>query len=180
MVGVDRKDILENTVEIAEKCTAEIPVKRKLLPKFMKSLDSDSYLKEISMYELERRKLGDEYRDRLNEELGIIAKLGFSDYFLMGWDLIKWADNNNVGRGPGRGSVGGSLLAYLLDISKVDPIKYGLLFSRFLNPERNDYPDIDLDFEDKQRDKIEQYLRDSNGYRDWETDRKSTRLNSSH
>jgi len=159
-VGIDRTDIFDSSMEIAEKCTAQIPVKQKLLPKYLKSLDSDSYLKEISTYELDRRGLGLEYRDRLDEELQIIAKLGFSDYFLMVWDLIKWADNNSVGRGPGRGSVGGSLLAYLLDISKVDPIKYGLLFSRFLNPERNDYPDIDLDFEDKQRDKVKQYLRE--------------------
>lgn len=159
-VGITRTDIFENTLEVAQKSTAEIPTKRKLLPKFMKSLDSDEYLREISMFEIDRRKLGDEYRQRLDEELSIIARLGFSDYFLMVWDLIKWADNNNVGRGPGRGSVGGSLLAYLLDISKVDPIKYGLLFSRFLNPERNDYPDIDLDFEDKQRDLVKEYLRE--------------------
>ena len=159
-VGINRTDIFDSSVEIAEKCTAEIPVKQKLLPKYLKSIESDSYLREISEYELQRRGLGSDYVERLNEELSIIAKLGFSDYFLMVWDLIKWADNNGVGRGPGRGSVGGSLLAYLLDISKVDPIKYGLLFSRFLNPERNDYPDIDLDFEDKQRDKVKQYLRE--------------------
>lgn len=159
-VGIDRTDILENTMEVANKCTAEIPTKRKLLPKYLKSMDSDAYLREISTFEIERRGLGSDYRERLNEELDIISNLGFSDYFLMVWDLIKWADNNSIGRGPGRGSVGGSLLAYLLDISKVDPIKYGLLFSRFLNPERNDYPDIDLDFEDKQRDKIKEYLRE--------------------
>lgn len=159
-VGINRSDILENTLEVAEKCTAEIPVKRKLLPKYLKSLDSNEYLREIATFELERRKLGEEYSLRLDEELSIIAKLGFSDYFLMVWDLIKWADNNNIGRGPGRGSVGGSLLSYLLDISKVDPIKYGLLFSRFLNPERNDYPDIDLDFEDKRREEVKNYLRE--------------------
>jgi DNA polymerase-3 subunit alpha len=158
-VGINRTDILENTAEVAQKCTAEIPTKRKLLPKFMKSLDSNEYLREVSMFELERRGYGEEYRQRLEEELSIIGRLGFADYFLMVWDLVKWADNNNVGRGPGRGSVGGSLLAFLLDISKVDPIKYGLLFSRFLNPERNDYPDIDLDFEDKRRDEVKEYLR---------------------
>lgn len=159
-VGIDRADILENTLEVAGKCSAEIPVKRRLLPKYYKNIDSDQYLKEIASFEVERRKLGEEYSIRLNEELEIISNLGFADYFLMVWDLVKWADNNNVGRGPGRGSVGGSLLAYLLDISKVDPIKYGLLFSRFLNPERNDYPDIDLDFEDKQRELVKEYLRE--------------------
>jgi len=159
VAGYDRTDILTNTVEIAEKCSAEIPKKRKLLPKYLKNLDSDSYLREVATFNLQQRGFGQEYADRLDEELGIIAKLGFSDYFLMVWDLIKWADSNNVGRGPGRGSVGGSLLAFLLDISKVDPLKYNLLFSRFLNPERNDYPDIDLDFEDKRRDEIKQYLK---------------------
>ena len=159
-VGVDRTDILENTMEVAEKCSAEIPTKQRLLPKFMKSLDSDSYLREVATFELEQRGLGKDYVDRLDEELEVISRLGFSDYFLMVWDLVKWADNNHVGRGPGRGSVGGSLLAFLLDISKVDPIKYGLLFSRFLNPERNDYPDIDLDFEDKQRDRVKEYLKE--------------------
>jgi len=159
-VGIDRTDILENTMDVAHKCSAEIPVKRRLLPKYYKNIDSDEYLKEIATFEIQRRGLDHIYAERLEEELGIICKLGFADYFLMVWDLVKWADNNNVGRGPGRGSVGGSLLAYLLDISKVDPIKYGLLFSRFLNPERNDYPDIDLDFEDKQRDRIKEYLRE--------------------
>lgn len=157
--GYGRTDILSNTIEIAEKCTAEIPKKRKLLPKYLKNLDSDSYLREVATFNLQQKGFGQDYADRLDEELQIIAKLGFSDYFLMVWDLIKWADSNNVGRGPGRGSVGGSLLAFLLDISKVDPLKYNLLFSRFLNPERNDYPDIDLDFEDKRRDEIKQYLK---------------------
>lgn len=159
-VGINRTDILENTLEVAQKCTAKIPTKQKLLPKFMKSIDSDEYLREVATFELQQRNLDGEYADRLEEELSVIARLGFSDYFLMVWDLIKWADNNNIGRGPGRGSVGGSLLAFLLDISKVDPIKYGLLFARFLNPERNDYPDIDLDFEDKQRDRIKEYLKE--------------------
>lgn len=157
--GYSRSDIFNNTIEVAEKCTAEIPKKRKLLPKYLKNLDSDSYLREVATFNLQQRSLGDDYLQRLDEELNIIAKLGFSDYFLMVWDLIKWADANNIGRGPGRGSVGGSLLAFLLDISKVDPLKYNLLFSRFLNPERNDYPDIDLDFEDKRRDEIKQYLK---------------------
>lgn len=156
--GYNNVEYLENTIEVAEKCSARIPTKRNLLPKYSRLFDSDSYLREISEFALDERKLGPEYRTRLNEELEIIKQLGFSDYFLMVWDLVKWADNNNVGRGTGRGSVGGSVLAYLLDISRVDPIKYGLLFARFINPDRNDYPDIDLDFEDKQRDRIKEYL----------------------
>lgn len=162
--GYANQEILTNTLEVAEKCTASIPKKRKLLPKYLKNLDSDDYLREVATFNLQQMQLGsqglvEEYKARLDEELSIIAKLGFSDYFLMVWDLIKWADTNNIGRGPGRGSVGGSLLAYLLQISQVDPIKYNLLFSRFLNPERNDYPDIDLDFEDKRRDEVKEYLR---------------------
>jgi DNA polymerase-3 subunit alpha len=115
-------------------------------------------LQELAEFALQEKGLGQDYFDRLHEELSIIKQLGFSDYFLMVWDLVKWADRNDVGRGTGRGAVGGSLRAYLLDISKVDPIQYGLIFSRFINPDRNDYPDIDLDFEDKQRERIKEYL----------------------
>jgi DNA polymerase-3 subunit alpha len=158
--GYDNPLYLENTMEVAEKCSAKIAKRRNLLPKYMKSIDSNDYLLEIASFELNRLGLGDDYRNRLYEELDIIKKLGFSDYFLIVWDLVKWADRNGIGRGTGRGSVGGSLLAYLLDISKVDPLKYGLLFSRFLNPDRNDYPDIDLDFEDKRRDEVRSYLRE--------------------
>jgi DNA polymerase-3 subunit alpha len=162
-VGIDNTQYLENTIEVAEKCSAKITKRKNLLPKYSRVLDSDQYLSEVAFFELEQRKLGEEYKDRLIEELEVIKSLGFSDYFLIVWDLVKWADTNHIGRGTGRGSVGGSLLAYLLDISKVDPLKYGLIFTRFLNPERNDYPDIDLDFEDKQRDKVKQYLMDKWG-----------------
>jgi len=155
---------LENTIEVAEKCSARIEKRNNLLPKYSKLFDSNDYLREITEFELKNRNLGQEYADRLNEELGIIEQLGFADYFLIVWDLVKWADNNNIGRGTGRGSVGGSILAYLLDISKVDPIKYSLLFARFINPDRNDYPDIDLDFEDKRRHEVRNYLRDRWGH----------------
>lgn len=159
-VGYDRLDIIENTMEVADKCTARIPKKANLLPKYSRILDSNDYLKELAEFEIKNKGLGEEYQVRLEQELGIIQGLGFSDYFLIVWDLIKWADNNNIGRGTGRGSVGGSVLAFLLDITKVDPIKYGLLFARFINPERNDYPDIDLDFEDKRRSEVRNYLRE--------------------
>lgn len=162
--GYDKVEYLENTMEVADKCTATIATKRNLLPKYSKVLDSNFYLKEIAEFSIKMNGLGVEYEERLSEELGIIEQLGFSDYFLIVWDLIKWADENNIGRGTGRGSVGGSVLAYLLDITKVDPLKYGLLFSRFINPERNDYPDIDLDFEDKRRNEVRNYLRDRWGH----------------
>ena len=157
-VGYDRVDILENTMEVAEKCTAKIQKRKNLLPKYMKSLNSDDYLKELTKFRLKELNLGQEYNDRLESELAIIKQLGFADYFLIVWDLVKWADNNGIGRGTGRGSVGGSLMAFLLDITKVDPLKYNLLFARFINAERNDYPDIDLDFEDKRRTEVRSYL----------------------
>jgi DNA polymerase-3 subunit alpha len=157
--GYNDPSFLENTIEVAEKCSARIEKRSSLLPKYIKALDSDEYLKELCFTALEDKGLAnDEYRERLLSELDVIQKLGFSDYFLMVWDIVKWCDRNNVGRGTGRGSVGGSLIAYLLDISKVDPIQYGLLFARFINPDRNDYPDIDLDFEDKQRERVKDYL----------------------
>ena len=157
--GYDRLDILENTMEVAEKCTARMEKRKNLLPKYMKALDSDYYLSEITHFSLKESGLdSDVYRQRLDDELSIIKQLGFADYFLIVWDLVKWADTNGIGRGTGRGSVGGSLMAFLLNITEVDPIKYNLLFARFINPERNDYPDIDLDFEDKRRDEIKTYL----------------------
>ena len=157
--GFDCPEFLENTVEVADKCAARLEKRKNLLPRYMRALDSDDYLRELCVTALSDFGLDDVvYRDRLDEELAVIAKLGFSDYFLMVWDLVKWCDRNGVGRGTGRGSVGGSLIAFLLDISKVDPIKYDLLFARFLNPDRNDYPDIDLDFEDKQRERVKDYL----------------------
>ena len=145
-------------MEVAEKCTAKIQKRKNLLPKYMKSLNSDDYLRELTKFRLKELNLGQQYKDRLESELEIIKQLGFADYFLIVWDLVKWADNNGIGRGTGRGSVGGSLMAFLLDITKVDPLKYNLLFARFINAERNDYPDIDLDFEDKRRTEVRSYL----------------------
>jgi DNA polymerase-3 subunit alpha len=157
--GYGDSSLITNTVEVAEKCTSRIKSGGALIPKFIKSIDSDEYLSELAHFAMSGKGLkSEEYLDRLNEELGIIKQLKFSDYFLIIWDLIKWADAQSIGRGPGRGSVGGSLLAYVLDITEVDPLKYDLLFARFINPERNDYPDIDLDFEDKRRSEVKSYL----------------------
>jgi DNA polymerase-3 subunit alpha len=133
-----------------------------LLPKFHKKFDSAEYLREIA--ELGLRELGHygkpEYMDRLNEELNIITSLNFCDYFLIVWDICSFADRQGIARGPGRGSVGGSLLAYCLGITKVDPIRWGLLFTRFINPERVSWPDIDMDFEDKRREEVKDYVRE--------------------
>jgi DNA polymerase-3 subunit alpha len=99
------------------------------------------------------------YTDRLNEELGIIAKKNFASYFLVVGDMINWAKENNIMVGPGRGSAAGSLVCYTLGITDVDPIKYDLLFFRFINEERNDFPDIDTDFEDRRRKEVKDYLK---------------------
>jgi DNA polymerase-3 subunit alpha len=157
--------LLENTLEVADKCNAEIETGRKLLPSYSKILDSAEYLSELAEWGLQEKGLNnaDGYMERLNEELGIIKKLDFSDYFLIIWDIIKWADSQGIARGPARGSVGGSLLAYALDITTVDPLVHNLLFARFISDERNDYPDIDLDFDDRKRYLIKQYIKDKWG-----------------
>jgi DNA polymerase-3 subunit alpha len=95
----------------------------------------------------------------MNHELGVIDRLNFDDYFLSVWDIVAWAKRNDIAVGHGRGSVGGCLVAYLLEITNVDPLKFDLLFARFLNEDRNDYPDIDLDFEDARRGEVKEYIR---------------------
>ena len=104
-----------------------------------------------------------EYKDRMTEELGLIIELGFERYFLIVWELIAWCRDNDIMTGPGRGSVGGCLVAYLLYITDVDPIHHGLIFSRFISPARIDLPDIDMDFEDIKRDRIRAHLEECYG-----------------
>lgn len=118
----------------------------------------DKKLKHIKDPETEQK-----YRDRLKMEVDVIAEMGFIDYFLIVWDFIDWAKRNDISVGPGRGSCGGSLLSYLLGITKLDPIKYDLLFSRFLNSERISLPDIDVDFDKARRDEVKQYLAEKYG-----------------
>ncbi len=136
------------------------------LPKFpnTKNADSETYLKALCHKGLEKRgKYQAKYVDRLKYELGVISKMGYNDYFLIVWDFIKYSKQNNILVGPGRGSAAGSLVAYTLGITDVDPLEYGLLFERFLNPERVSMPDIDTDFPDIDRDKIITYVRDLYG-----------------
>jgi len=165
-VGIERSDILESSMEIAERCTAEIKMHQVLLPKYAEKaglpMSSDEYLKSIAYFMLQQKGLSDrpEYVQRLDEEIEIIVNKEFSDYFLILWDLISWTDSVDIARGPARGSAGGSLLSYVLGITSIDPVKFGLLFFRFINPERHDFPDIDLDFEDRRRDEVKQYLRE--------------------
>ncbi len=101
--------------------------------------------------------------NRLYHELEVISRMGFSDYFLIVWDFMKYAHENRILTGPGRGSATGSLVAYVLEITDIDPIAYNLLFERFLNPERVTLPDIDIDFPDVRRDEMIRYVKDKYG-----------------
>ena len=140
----------------------ELPKNKLLLPKFQtpEGKSSQEYLQEICQQSLKDKELvKDEYQSRLNYELSIIHQMGFDDYFLIVWDIMKYAHEAGIQTGPGRGSAAGSLVSYLLNITKVDPIEYQLLFERFLNPERYTMPDIDLDFPDNRREAILDYVR---------------------
>lgn len=163
--GISRDDIFSNTMEIAEKCTADIPSFSMLLPKFMKSMDSDDYLSQLANGYLIDMGLADktEYQERLDEELRVVRDKQFSDYFLILWDIVNWSRENDVAIGPSRGSAGGSLLSYTLGITKIDPIEHNLLFERFLDPSRSDFPDIDMDFEDRARGKVKEYIKEKWG-----------------
>ena len=161
------KEAFDNTDHIAQLCTAELNYHQNLLPKFPTpdNLSSKNYLMQILKQQLEEKDLNhnNSYRQRLNYEFKIITDMGFEDYFLIVSDLIHYAKTNDVLVGPGRGSSAGSLVSFLLDITTIDPIKYDLLFERFLNPERVTMPDIDIDFEDTKRDKVIQYVQEKYG-----------------
>ncbi|WP_172189584.1 DNA polymerase III subunit alpha [Lentilactobacillus kribbianus] len=137
-----------------------------LLPKFSvpNGMNSAQYLRSLSEAGLKHRMQQnniqdvDKYQQRLERELSIIHQMGFDDYFLIVWDVIKYAHEHNILTGPGRGSAAGSLVSYCLLITNVDPIKYDLLFERFLNPERHQMPDIDIDLPDNKRDQVINYM----------------------
>lgn len=154
-----------------DKCEIDLPKYQLNLPNYVdyhdtKGMDSDEYLYNLSIVGLNKRLNGQvtiSYRDRLLHELDVIKKMGFSNYFLIVYDYIRYAKKNNILVGPGRGSAAGSLVSYSLGITEVDPIKYNLLFERFLNSERVSMPDIDTDFPDIERDKVINYVRDKYG-----------------
>ena len=158
--GITRTDIYDNTIEITEKI-GEYDFSRglDLLP--VPKTNADKKLAEMALAGLEKLNLSNTegYMDRLNEELAIIKDKSFASYFLVVADMINWAKENNIMVGPGRGSAAGSLVCYALGITDVDPIEYDLLFFRFINPERNDFPDIDTDFEDRRRKEVKDYLK---------------------
>lgn len=153
---------------IANKCNLEISNNPLLLPKYQpeNNMDEIKYLIELSKAGLNRRLNKDvsiKYQQRLNYELNIIKDMGFCNYFLVVYDYIKFAKKNNILVGPGRGSAAGSLVAYSLGITEIDPLKYDLLFERFLNPERKTMPDIDTDFPDDKREIVIQYVQNKYG-----------------
>jgi DNA polymerase-3 subunit alpha len=158
--GITRKDIYSNSYEI-EKKIGEYEFRKNLDLLPVPKKDAHAELVRLVFSGLEKKGLMDDHRyiDRVNEELAVIQSKNFSSYFLVVADMITWANKNDVMVGPGRGSAAGSLVCYALDITSVDPIKFDLLFFRFINPERNDFPDIDTDFEDRRRKEVKEYLR---------------------
>jgi DNA polymerase III subunit alpha len=159
---------LAATLEIAERCSVEIELGKMLIPRFPTPDDSPEpeYLRRLAHAGL-RLRYGDpppaEAVERLEMELGVIEKMGFSAYFLIVWDFVKYAKDQGIAVGPGRGSAAGSLVSYCLNITEVDPLAYGLLFERFLNPERVSMPDIDIDFSVKGRARVMRYVEDKYG-----------------
>ena len=159
-------ELLLNTERIINKCNVDLEKIKQTnpLPKYS-TFDSFDYLKALCLKGLSKRGLdkNQKYLDRLNKELTVINKLKFADYFLIVWDYVKYAKNNDILVGPGRGSAAASLVSYLIGITDIDPIQYNLLFERFLNEERITMPDIDIDFPDDRRDEVIKYVGDKYG-----------------
>ena len=157
---LDSNDI-DNYNYIYNSCNISFVKESNLLPVYNDSVNSYEYLKSLCEKGLNKRlnnNVSSEYKDRLEYELSVINKMGFCDYFLIVWDYVKYAKFNNILVGPGRGSAAGSLVSYILGITDIDPIKYNLLFERFLNPERITMPDIDIDFDAEKRDLVFDYV----------------------
>lgn len=160
-------EAVENTIKIAEKCNLEIEFGNTKLPNYEieENISHFEYLKRLCFEGLENRyeTVDKEKIDRLNYELDIIKSMGFTDYFLIVWDFINYAKGKGIPVGPGRGSGAGSLAAYTLRITDIDPLKYNLLFERFLNPERISMPDFDVDFCNERRGEVLKYVEDKYG-----------------
>jgi len=174
MLFQDVPAVIENSLAIAARCTVNLEFGKVYLPTFdvPKGLTLESYLAQQSEEGLMRRLVDtrvdknayDAYKERLRIELDVINRMGFPGYFLIVADFIGWAKSKNIPVGPGRGSGAGSLVAYALGITELDPIHFGLLFERFLNPERVSMPDFDIDFCMSNRDKVIEYVGDKYGY----------------
>jgi DNA polymerase III subunit alpha len=163
----DYPEAVRNTLAIAERCNVSMELGRILLPTYPTpdNRDAFDYLVELCEKGLQKRyeRSTPELQDRLKFELKTIKEMGFADYFLIVWDFIRFAKTNGIGVGPGRGSAAGSLVAYCLEITDIDPIKYDLLFERFLNPGRKTMPDIDIDFSVHGRDRVINYVAEKYG-----------------
>ncbi len=168
----DVPEAIENTIKIAEMCNVEIKLGDIQLPYFEvpKDYDENSYFRKLCEDGLEKRygkkynKVTKDIRERMDYELGVIKKMGWPAYFLIVADFVNWAKDNKIVVGPGRGSAAGSLVCYLVGITNLDPLKYDLIFERFLNPERVSMPDIDMDFADTRRDEVINYVAEKYGH----------------
>ena len=156
------QEAIDNTQKIADRCNVEIVFGEKKLPKYdvPDGFTSWEYLNKLCYEGLERRYPGDnpKIRERLEYELSVIKRMGYVDYFLIVWDFIKYARDHGISVGPGRGSAAGSIVSYCLGITSIDPLRYQLLFERFLNPERVSMPDIDVDFCFERRQEVIDYV----------------------
>ncbi len=161
------EEAVDNTEKIAERCHVEIAFGEYKLPKFdvPSGYTSEGYLLHLCEEGLRKRygAQAGEHMERMEKELSVIRKMGFVDYFLIVWDFIRFARENNINVGPGRGSAAGSIVAYSLGITNIDPIRYQLLFERFLNPERVTMPDIDIDFCYERRSEVIDYVTEKYG-----------------
>lgn len=162
-------DAIERTLEVAEKCDLKIPEELHMpdfpIPVTSQAKNLDEYLQELTWQGIAERytTLSEEVRERTEFELEVITRMGYAGYFLIVYDFIKAARDMGVRVGPGRGSAAGSLVAFALQITDIDPLKYDLLFERFLNPDRVSMPDIDVDFADDKREKVIEYVKEKYG-----------------
>ena len=155
-------EAIENTARIAERCNVTFDFDQTYLPEFdvPEGTSNNDYLRKLCLQGLRERygEITEELAERFEYEIGVIEEMGYVDYFLIVWDFIRFAKESGIVVGPGRGSCGGSIVAYILKITDVDPIRYNLIFERFLNPERITMPDIDIDFEDDRRQEVIEYV----------------------
>ena len=158
---------IQTTCEFSKQINLEIPFDKKYIPKYNNSDNNYEYLKKLCILGLNKRfngKVSNKYKERILYELDVINKMGFVDYFLIVYDYVLYAKKNDIFVGPGRGSAAGSLVSYSLGITNIDPIKYDLLFERFLNINRKKMPDIDIDFESDKRINMIEYVKNKYGF----------------
>jgi DNA polymerase-3 subunit alpha len=165
-------DAIDNTLAIADRCQVTLDLDRILIPPFPLPPgveNTDAFLRELAYAGTQKRygEITPEVKERLDYELDVIAKMAYSTYFLIVWDFVRYAQDNGIAVGPGRGSAAGSLVSYALAITAVDPLRYGLIFERFLNPDRVSMPDFDIDFCIRGRDRVIDYVRLKYGGERW-------------